>query len=111
LAVGAVPSYLYNVLLDSIDPVQDLYLGLYSQLYLTDVLSVMGEWNLGENRAELEYDAAALGLELETGGHFFKLFLTNSTRLNPSQYLVGTDSPFESSELRLGFSITRLLRF
>jgi hypothetical protein len=111
LAVGVVPSYLYNVLLDSIDPVQDLYLGLYSQLYLTDVLSVLGEWNLGENRAELGYDAAAVGLELETGGHFFKLFLTNSIRLNPSQYLVGTDQPFEPGEWRLGFSITRLLRF
>jgi len=111
LAVGVVPSYLYNVLLDQVDPVQDLYWGLYSQLYLTDVLSVMGEWNLGNSGAELQHDAAAFGLELETGGHFFKIFLTNSVRLNPSQYLAGTDQPFEPSEWRLGFSITRLLRF
>jgi hypothetical protein len=72
---------------------------------------VNAEWNAGENRGELEHDAGAFGIELETGGHFFKVFLTNSVRLNPSQYLMGTDFPFESSEWRLGFAITRLLSF
>jgi len=110
-AVGVVPSYLYNVLLERDDPVQDLYWGFYGQLYLTDVFSVMGELNLGENRGDLEHDAGAFGIELETGGHFFKIFLTNSVRLNPSQYLPGTDFPFEAEEWRLGFAITRLLRF
>ena len=111
LALGFVPSYLYNVLLDDQDPVQDLYWGFYGQLYLTDVLSVMGEWNLGENRAELENDTGSFGVELERGGHFFKVFLTNSIRLNPSQFLVGSSYPFEPDEWRLGFSITRLLHF
>jgi hypothetical protein len=111
VALGLVPSYLYNVLLDEIDPVQDFYLGVYGQVFLTNVLSVNAEWTIGENRAELSSDAGAVGIELETGGHFFKIFLTNSVRLNPSQYLVGTDFPFEADELRLGFAITRLLRF
>jgi len=111
LALGFAPSYLYNVLLDRIDTVHDLYWGFYGQLLLTDILSVNAEWTVGENRAELEHDAGAFGLELETGGHFFKVFLSNSVRLNPSQYLVGTDLPFEPDEWRLGFAITRLLRF
>lgn len=111
LAVGVVPSYLYNVLLDRIDPVQDLFWGFYGQLFLTDVLSLNGELNLGENGAELDHNAGGLGLELETGGHFFKVFVTNSVRLNPTQFLVGTDIPFEPDGWRLGFSITRLLRF
>jgi hypothetical protein len=111
LALGVVPSYLYNVLLDKIDPVQDLYWGLSGQLFLTDIFSVNAEWILGENRAELKHDAGSFGLELETGGHFFKVFLTNSVRLNPSQYLVGTDLPFQADEWRLGSAITRLLRF
>ena len=111
LALGAVPSYLYNVLLERSDRIGDLYWGFYSQLYLTDMFSVMGEVNLGENRGDLRHDAGAFGFELETGGHFFKIMLTNSVRLNPSQYLAGTDFPFESDEWRLGFAITRLLRF
>jgi hypothetical protein len=111
LALGVVPSYVYNVLLDRGDPVQDVYWGLYGQVYLSDVFSISAEWNLGEDRADLEHDAGAFGIELETGGHFFKIFLTNSVRLNPTQYLVGTDLPFEADEWRLGFAITRLLRF
>lgn len=111
LALGVVPSWLYNVLLDREDPVQDFYLGAYGQLYLTDVVSLMGEWNFGESRAELSHDAGAFGIELETGGHFFKIFLTNSTRMNPSQFLVGSSYPFQPDEWRLGFAITRLLRF
>ncbi len=111
LALGAVPSYLYNVLLERSDPTEDLYWGFYSQLYLTDMFSVMGEVNLGENRGEFRHDAGAFGFELETGGHFFKVVLSNSVRLNPGQFLGGTDIPFESGEWRLGFAITRLLRF
>jgi hypothetical protein len=111
LALGLVPSYLYNVLLDRVDPVQDIYWGVYGQLFLSEVFSVNAEWNLGENRAELEHDSAGFGIELETGGHFFKIFLTNSVRLNPSQFLVGTQYPFAPGDWRLGFAVTRLLRF
>ncbi len=111
LAVGIVPSYVYNVLLDRIDPVEDLFWGFYGQLFLTDIFSINGEVNLGENGAELTHNAGSFGIELETGGHFYKIFLTNSVRLNPAQFLVGTDVPFEPDEWRLGFSITRLLRF
>jgi hypothetical protein len=110
-AVGIVPSYLYNVLLDRVDPVDDLFLGFYGQLFLTDVFSINGELNIGDNGVDLTHNPGSFGIELETGGHFFKVFLTNSVRLNPSQFLVGTDFPFESDEWRLGFSITRLLRF
>lgn len=111
LALGFVPSYLYNVQLERSDPEQDLFLGFGAQLFLTDVLSVNGEWTVGESRAEAEHDVGSFGVELETGGHFFKIFLSNSVRINPSQSLPGTDFPFEPDEWRLGFAITRLLRF
>jgi hypothetical protein len=37
--------------------------------------------------------------------------VTNSLRTNPSQFLVGSEYAFEPDEWRLGFAITRLLRF
>lgn len=111
LALGLVPSWLYNVRLDREDPVQDLYWGAYGQLYLTEVLSTVAEWNVGKDRGELTHDAGSFGIELETGGHFFKIFLTNSVRLNPSQFLAGSSFPFAPNQWRLGFVITRLLRF
>ncbi len=111
LALGLVPSFLHNVLPDSTDRLQELYLGLYAQWYLNEVVSVLGEWRLGEGSGELPNDPGTVGIELETGGHFFKVFVTNSIRLNPSQFLAGSDFPFEADEWRLGFAITRLLRF
>lgn len=48
-------------------------------------------------------------LEIETGGHFFKIFLSNSTDLNQTQFLSGADKSFDDGDLRLGFMITRLL--
>lgn len=111
VAVGVVPSYLYNAFLDESDPEHRLYWGFYGQLRVTPILSLLGELNLGDNPEDLEHDSYALGIELETGGHFFKIFLGNSLRSNPSQYLVGTEFPFHADELRLGFAITRLLRF
>lgn len=111
LALGIVPSYLYNVLLEEVDPVHELYWGLYGQLFLSEVFSVNAEWNLGKGQEEFPNDAGAFGVELETGGHFFKIFLTNSVRLNPAQYLLGTDFTFDPDQWRLGFAITRLLRF
>jgi len=111
LALGIVPSYLHNVLLDETDPVNEVYWGLYGQLYLSNILSVNAEWSLGQGHGEFEHDPGAFGIELETGGHFFKIFVTNSVRLNPSQYLAGTEFPLNSDQWRLGFAVTRLLRF
>ncbi|MCK5653208.1 MAG: hypothetical protein KAJ42_17605, partial [Gemmatimonadetes bacterium] len=102
---------LHNSVIDSEEVENSFSVGLYGQLYLTNVLSLAGEWNVSDPIAEFDYDAAAFGIELETGGHFFKILLTNSVFLNPSQYLVGAESPFEADEWRLGFNITRVLRF
>jgi hypothetical protein len=49
----------------------------------------------------------AVGFELETGGHFFKMMVTNSVYLNPSTYLAGSDFPAADDQWRLGFIITR----
>jgi hypothetical protein len=111
LAIGLVPSYLHNVTLDVIDREWALGWGLNGQFFLTDVLSVVGEWRLGDEWLDTPFDPGAFGVELETGGHFFKLFLTNSLRLNPSQFLAGSEYEFEPGEWRLGFAITRLFRF
>jgi len=119
LAVGVVPSYLYNSFLESDDIEHALTVGLYGQYYLTKTLSLLAEWNIAEGSqyseasyyGKYKYDAAAFGIELETGGHFFKIILSNSVSLNASQYLIGTNSKFKSDEWRLGFAITRLLQF
>ncbi len=110
-AVGVVPSYVYNAYIRTPEVEHALTLGLNGQVYFGS-WSLLGEWNIVEGAvAEFEHDPVTLGIELETGGHFFKLVITNTTRMNPAQFLPGADRRFEPDEWRLGFNITRLLRF
>lgn len=115
LAIGAVPTLLYNPRIADTDKGSELMLGLNAQVYLSAMASLFGEWVVSPASADFPdeatglADAATIGLELETGGHFFKLLVTNSTRLNPTQLLQGTPYPFEPNEWRLGFNVTRLL--
>jgi hypothetical protein len=119
IAVGVAPSYLRNPRLLDVKSEDALALGLHAQVYLSDAMSLLGEWIVSENIPSQAYDSGTLGIELETRGHFFKLLVTNQTRPNPTQYLGGAPNPFFNDdetegvfdELRFGFNITRLLPF
>lgn len=108
-AVGVVPTLLNNVRIEDVETESAFVLGLHGQLYLSDQVSLLGEWIVSEERTDLEHDSGSFGIELETGGHFFKIILTNQWSMNPTQFLGGTPYNFEPDEWRVGFNITRLL--
>jgi len=110
-ALGVVPTLLHNPLPDAAEVENAFSVGVMGQVYLSQHVSVLGEWNISEERTGLEYNAGTFGVELETGGHFFKLLLSNSVRPNPAQFVAGTPFPFEAGEWRFGFNVTRLLAF
>ncbi len=110
--IGVVPSIVYNsYLFDSSTSEHSLTIGTYAEYYVSHIFAVLAEWSPVVNGFKRQYNATAFGIELNTGGHFFKIILTNSIWLNPSQYLAGADYKFKPSEWRLGFNITRLLKF
>ncbi len=57
------------------------------------------------------YDAVALGLDIETGGHVFQLHFTNSTGLIEQQFVARNMNPLELKEIRFGFNISRTYSF
>jgi hypothetical protein len=111
LAVGAAPTVLRNPRVEDATAATAFSLGLHAQLYVSEQFGLLGEWMTTERRAGLEHDAGSFGIELETGGHFFRLLLSNSARMNPSQFLGGTPYAFEPDQWRLGFNVTRVLVF
>jgi hypothetical protein len=116
LGIGLVPSYLYNTDIRFTDETKDTFrLGSYLQYYVSPLWSLYIEWNpyiSGYNLLiEQEFNAFTYGIELETGGHFFKIFLSNNKFINTSQYLAGADIPVKENDWRLGFMVTRLLKF
>ncbi len=118
LGVGIVPSYLYNSTIFSVDKQYTFTLGNYYQYYFNDKWGLWLEYNpaisgyqgiIAPGEAGRSHDSLAFGLSIETGGHFFYLFATNNTRLNPSQYLVGAPVDASPDNWKLAFGITRHL--
>ncbi len=109
LGLGVVQSYLYNSHPACKEKQYSFTLGTYLQLYLSEVFSIVWEYNPTVTGWRDYHNPMSFGLEIETGGHFFKIFLSNSTDLNQTQFLSGADKSIDDGDLRLGFMITRLL--
>jgi hypothetical protein len=109
LAVGLVPSFLYNRNVWARELENTFTLGTHYQLFLYRQLSVIGEWSFILSDKTNWHNPGAIGLELETGAHIFELFVTNQVRINSAQYIAGTEFPFDSDNLRIGFLVNRIL--
>lgn len=111
VSVGLVPTYLRNPRIRDIEADDAFVLGLHGRVLATDNLGFIAEWIVSEDRPGRAFDSGALGLEIRTRGHFFKLLLTNQVRMNPSQVLGGSTVEFTPDEWRIGFNITRRIVF
>jgi hypothetical protein len=54
------------------------------------------------------YNTMGIGWEIETGGHVFQIFATNSYGILENQFLALTDGDWSTMGVRLGFNITRV---
>ncbi len=83
-------------------------LGLGGRLLLTKRLSINGEYyyRFGERDLDI-YDAIAIGIDLETGGHVFQLQFTNSRSMNEKGFIRETTGDFFNGDIHFGFNITR----
>ena len=59
------------------------------------------------------YNSMGIGWEIETGGHVFQMFVTNSTGIMENQYIMGTTGSWMKqgktpSGIAIGFNITRV---
>jgi hypothetical protein len=110
LGIGLYPNYLYNSHIYCPDVHYSFTMSAYAQYYVDDLWSVIAEVTPTVTGWRNKYNSVALGIEFETGGHFFKFSLGNSSHMNPSQYLAGARDSFDSGDLHIGFNITRLLK-
>lgn len=111
LGIGIVPSVLYNSDIYNPTKKSSFTFGTNIQYYLATWFSLLAEWNPTVSGYRNLYDSFSFGFELETGGHFFKIIAANNSNLNTSQFLGGSDLDITAKNLRIGFNITRLLKF
>jgi hypothetical protein len=118
LGIGLGPSYLYNSAIFAVDRQYTVTLGTCAGYRLTEAWTLSSEYSpalsgyqgiLLPGESGRSHDSLALGFSIDTGGHFFDLFVTNNTRLNPALYLVGAADKTEPASMRVAFCITRYL--
>ena len=54
------------------------------------------------------YDSLGIGIDIETGGHVFQLFATNSFGLLENQFLTHTTDKWSNMGIRFGFNVSRV---
>lgn len=54
------------------------------------------------------YDSVGAGIEIETGGHVFSMYLTNSAGMIESQFIGRNTSTWKNGGIKLGFNISRV---
>lgn len=56
-------------------------------------------------------NSLTIGFDIETGGHVFQLFFTNSVPINVTDFLTQTTDKWENGDIYFGFNIARTFTF
>lgn len=107
------PTLVHNNLVDHLDEKNDIFLLCGATRYkFTKRAAITLEygWRINEYSARDFYDTFSVGIDLETGGHIFQMFLTNSLGIAEPQFLTRTTDSWSDGGIRLGFNISRAFR-
>lgn len=86
-------------------------LGLGTRFKLTKRVALTGEYvyRLGDYAVnqDLFKDHLGIGVDIETGGHVFQLFIMNSFSTNEAQFVPANDRSWSDGAVRFGFNVSR----
>jgi hypothetical protein len=89
----------------------DVYaLGVGGRLKLTKRISLNSEYfyQIPSTQYEGTTNSLSLGFDIETGGHVFQLYFTNSTGINERAFITETTGDFFKGDIRFGFHLSRV---
>jgi hypothetical protein len=113
LSIQLTPSYVHrNLVATELDP-NDLYaLGAGARIKLTKRISLNGEYYFLANPktylSQKVYNPLSIGFDIETGGHVFQLFFTNSIGMIEKAFIGETTGSWGKGDIRFGFNISRV---
>jgi hypothetical protein len=113
LSVQLSPSYVHrNLVATELDP-NDIYaLGAGARVKLSKRISLNGEYYYVANPktylSQKIYNPLSVGFDIETGGHVFQLFFTNSLGMIEKAFIGETVSTWKNGGIHFGFNISRV---
>jgi hypothetical protein len=105
------PSLVHKNLVETSADHNDIFLlGGGGRYKITKRISVNAEYHyVFDGQITQDYDhSLSLGIDIETGGHVFQVFLTNSYPLFERGFLTETVGKWSDGEIYLGFNISRV---
>jgi len=100
-----------NLVLTSADHNDIFTLGGGGRVKISNRISINAEYHhifKGQVKSIKVYDSFSAGVDIETGGHVFQIFLTNSAGENEEGFLANTTGRWNKGDIFLGFNITRV---
>jgi hypothetical protein len=112
-SVQLTPSYIHrNLVATELDP-NDLYaIGAGGRMKLSKRISLNAEYYYLANpktyMSRKVYNPLSLGVDIETGGHVFQLFFTNSLAMIEKGFIGETTGSWTKGDIHFGFNISRV---
>ncbi len=111
LSLQLIPTIVhYNLVEGADDPNDLLSLGIGGRMKLSKRVSLNLEYyyQLPDYKFAGTQNSLSIGFDVETGGHVFQLYCTNSTGMTERTYINETTGDFFAGDIRLGFTISRV---
>ncbi|MBL7847657.1 MAG: hypothetical protein JNL40_09335 [Cyclobacteriaceae bacterium] len=85
-------------------------MGVGGRLKLSKRISMNAEYyyQIPDTQYAGTTNSLALGFDIETGGHVFQLYFTNSTGINERAFITQTTGDFFKGDIHFGFHISRV---
>jgi len=111
LSLQLMPTVVHYNLVEGADDPNDLFsLGVGGRMKLSKRVSLNLEYyyQLPDYKFDGTKNSLSIGFDIETGGHVFQLYCTNSTGMTERTYIHETTGNFFEGDIRLGFTISRV---
>ncbi len=98
-----------NYLTEIQGPANNLFMGFATRIRLTPMTHLNMEYILEMVDSGVDNtNPLSLGFDIETGGHVFQLFFSNTQGIFDKAYLVNTTGSWLDGDIFFGFTITRI---
>jgi hypothetical protein len=113
LSVQLTPSYVHrNLVATELDPNDIFAIGAGARVKILKRISLNAEYYYITNPKTYMslqiYNPLSVGFDIETGGHVFQLFFTNSLGMTEKQFIGGTTGQWKKGDIHFGFNISRV---
>jgi opacity protein-like surface antigen len=115
LSLQLMPTVVHHNLIDSAKYSNTSYaVGVGGRYKVSNRVAVTGEYFFRVNNADMPfvgaktYNSLSIGADIETGGHVFQLFFSNTLGMTEPMLLTQTTDTWTKGQLHFGFNISRV---